>query len=263
MTTLATSDVHAALSRAADQLLQAAGPDGIVSRKDIRAKLLSLEGVERELVEELYKFIDRRDAARSARMTKSDIEGALAYIRTDLVDRYDLDKNGLSEDEVATMSDLGKLAVNLARKLKDATAPTGEALAQKLGSIGKGLFFDAFGSESAMPIEPFYAPAKLSEITRDTLRASLGLTDRPEHEIGKFEPADHGLQRLIDGHADMDDLLEQAEELVRFMRANLRQISAAILGRDDPELGAEHPTYFVGIDSAGNLVGLKTAVIWT
>ena len=47
------------------------------------------------------------------------------------------------------------------------------------------------------------------------------------------------------------------------MKANLREIHAALLGRDDPELGAEHPLYLVGLDSAGNLVGLKTAVIWT
>jgi hypothetical protein len=47
MTTIATSDVHTALARAADQLLRAAGADGVVSRKDVRAKLLSLEGTER------------------------------------------------------------------------------------------------------------------------------------------------------------------------------------------------------------------------
>jgi hypothetical protein len=68
MTTIATSDVHTALARAADQLLSAAGADGVVSRKDIRAKLLSFEGTERDLVDMLYRFIDKRDAARSARI---------------------------------------------------------------------------------------------------------------------------------------------------------------------------------------------------
>lgn len=268
MSNIATSDVHAALHRAAEQLLQAAGPDGVVSRKDIRAKLLSLEGAERELVDELYRFIDRRDAARSARMTRADIDAALAHIRTELVDGHDLDNNGLSEDEVARMSDLGKFAVALARTLKAATAPAGEApageaLAQKIGDLAKGLFFDGYyGSEGGQPIAPFYAAAKLSELTPDTLRAPLGLTDRPEHEITRFEPADACLQGFINFHWDMPEM-EPVEELVRFMKANLREIKAAILGRDDPEFSAEHPLYIVGLDSAGNLVGLKTAVIWT
>lgn len=261
MTTVATSDVHAALTRAADQLLQAAGPDGIVSRKDIRAKLLSLEGTERELVDALYRFIDRRDGARSARMTKTDIDAALAFIRTELVDRHDLDKNGLAEDEVARMSDLGKLAVTLARKLKEATGPAGEALAQKIASLADGLYLDDFGSEGGMGFSPFHAAAKLSQLTKDTVRAALGLTDRPEHDIVRFEPADRCLEKFIATHWEENQ--QQAEEVVRFMKANLREISAVVTGRDDPELGAEHPTYIVGIDSAGNLVGLKSAVIWT
>ncbi|MDI1437303.1 nuclease [Polyangium sorediatum] len=263
MTTLATSDVHAALGRAAEQLLQAAGPDGIVSRKDVRAKLLSLEGTERDLVDMLYRFIDRRDAARSARMTKSDIDAALVHIRTELVDRHDLDNNGLSEDEVARMSDLGKLAVALARTLKAATAPTGEALAQKIGELAKGLFFDGYyGTEGGAPVASFHAAAKLDQLSPDAFRATLGLTDRPEHEIRRFQPADPALQAFIHVHWDMPEM-ESVEELVRFMKANLREITAAILGRDDPEFGAEHPLYLVGLDAAGNLVGLKTAVIWT
>ncbi|WP_225408442.1 nuclease A inhibitor family protein [Stigmatella hybrida] len=263
MPTIATSDVHAALNRAAEQLLGAAGPDGIVSRKDIRARLLSLEGTERALVDTLYRFIDRRDSARSARVTKADIGAALKFIQTDLVDRFDLDNNGLSEDEIARMSELGKLAVTLARSLKAATAPTGEALAKKIGELSKGLFFDGYyGTEGGVPIQPFHAAAKLSQLTPDVLRSTLKLTNRPEHEVARFESADSCLQALINAHYDMPEQ-EQAEELVRFMKAHLRGIHAALLGRDNPELGAEHPLYIVGTDSAGNLVGLKTGVIWT
>jgi hypothetical protein len=47
------------------------------------------------------------------------------------------------------------------------------------------------------------------------------------------------------------------------MKANLREISAVLLGSYEPEQGAEYPVYIVGIDAAGNLVGLKSAVIWT
>ncbi len=82
MTTIATTDVHAALERAAEQLRSAGGPDGVVRRRDIRTRLLALEGAERELVDVLYRFIDGRDAARSARVTKADIDATVAFIRT-------------------------------------------------------------------------------------------------------------------------------------------------------------------------------------
>lgn len=280
MTTIATSAVHAALARAAEHLRSAAGPDGIVSRKDVRVKLLSLEGPERDLVDMLYRFIDTRDSARSARVTKRDIDAELAYIKTELVDRYDLDNNGLSEDEVARMSDLGKLAVTLARTLKTATAPadappapsaeatglTGEALAQKIGSLASGLYLDDFGSEGGQRLEAFHAAAKLSQLTRETFRSTLSLTDRPEHEIVRFEPADRCLGRLVHV-AEWEERRTQGEELVQFMKTNLREIKAVVLGRDsggdDEEVSAEHPAYVVGIDAAGNLVGLKSAVIWT
>jgi hypothetical protein len=276
MTTIATSDAHAALARAADHLLSAAGADGIVSRKDFRAKLLSLEGTERDLVDMLYRFIDKRDAARSARVTKSDINAAVATIKTDLIDRHDLDKNGLSEDEIARMSELGKYAVTLARQLKQATAPavattaptgeasglTGEVLAQKIASLANGLSFEDFGSEGGERLSPFHAAAKLSQLTPDTFRATLGLTDGPKQKISKFESGDRSLQHLIEV-AEVGGRAAQGEEVVRFMKANLREISAVLLGPYDPEQDAEYPVYIVGLDAAGNLVGLKSAAIWT
>ena len=276
MTTIATSEVHAALARAADQLLSAGGADGIVSRKDIRAKLLSLEGAERDLASALYKFVDGRDAARSARVTKSDIDAAVAFIKTELIDKHDLDQNGLSDEEVARMSELGKQAVALARQLKKATAPaaettaptgeasglTGEALAQKIAELANGLFLDDFGSEGGYGFAPFHAAAKLSQLTQDTFRATLGLTDGPKQKIVKFEPGDRSLQKIIGVGYDID-CGPQAEELVRFKKANLREISATVLGPYNEELDAEYPVYIVGIDAAGNLVGLKSAAIWT
>ncbi|MDC0669281.1 nuclease A inhibitor family protein [Nannocystis radixulma] len=266
MTNIATSDVHAALDRAAEQLMNAAGPDGIVSRRDIRAKLLELEGGERALVDIFYQFVDRRDAARSARITRADIDAALAVVRTDLVDRFDLDANGLSDDEVARMSELGKLAVALARTLKEATGPVGEALAREFGARAQGLMFEGyFASESSMPIEPFHAAAQVSSVTRETFRAALGLGDGPQHEIVRFEPAERCLQAFVGVFESMPELElhEPAAELVRFMKAHLRELTAIVLGRDDPALGAEHPLYIVGIDAGGGLTGIKTAVIWT
>ena len=274
MSNVATSEVHAAVDRAAAQLLDAAGPDGIVSRKDIRTKLLALEGKERELVDSLYRFIDRRDGKRSARMTRRDIDDALAYVRKELVDRFDLDNNGLSEDEVARMSELGKLAVSLARTLKDSTGGNkDEPLAQQLQTIvRRGIYFDnCFGTEGGVDIAFFQADAKLTQVTPDTLRSTLQLKDEPQDEIVRFEPGEQALQAIARTYWDDPDLEEddkktaaQARKLVELMKANLRDIHAAVLGRNDPELvGSNHPLYIVGLDSAGVLMGLKTFVVWT
>jgi len=263
---IAISDVHAALERAAEQLRSAAGPVGIVSRRDVRTRLQGLEGAERAIVDVLYRFIDGRDAARSARVTKSDIDATVAHVRTELIDRLDLDQNGLSADEIARMSELGKLAVALARTLKDATAPGGKALAEQLASLANGLWLDDFGSEGGEGFTAFHAAADLSELTPDTFRAALGLTaDRPEHEIVRFEAADRFFERFIHQLIDQDmpELRDKAVELVRVMKTHLRALTVAVIGRDDPALGAVHPAYVVGIDADGDLVGLKSGVVWT
>lgn len=281
MTAISIDSVHSALAQATSHLLSAAGPDGIISRKDVRAKLLSLEGTERSLVDVVYRFIDARDVARSARVTRSDVDAAFEFIKAELIDRFDLDQNGLSDDEIARMSDLGKLAVALARELKAAVAPSvptrtpnveptpadasdlrGEALAQKLAPLLNGLFIDDFGSEGGAPLTPFHAVANLSALTPDTFRATLGLTDGPKEKIVKFEPAERCFGRFI-GTAELIDRLPQGEAVVRFMKANLREIHAVLLGPYDPEYSAEYPLYLVGLDASGNLVGLRTAVIWT
>ena len=263
MSTVATSEVHAVVDRAAAQLLDAAGPDGVVSRKDIRTKLLSLEGAERDLVEALYQFIDRREDKRSSRMTRKTVESALSYVRTELVDRFDLDRNGLSEEEVSRMSELGKLAVSLARSLKGATGSKGEPLAKRLEQLSKGLFFDGcFGTEGGEPLHPFFAAAKLPQLTQDTLRSTLGLSNTREHQIVRFEPADKALRAITQTHRDMPEET-QATELVELMKSHLREIHAAVLGKDSDEEPVDHPVYIVGLDSAGNLAGLKTRVIWT
>jgi hypothetical protein len=261
MTTLATSEVHAAVERAAAHLLNAAGPDGVVSRKDIRDKLNTLEGSERELVDTLYRFIHSRESKPSARMTKRDIDTALAHVRTEIIERFDLDKNGLSEDEVSRMSELG---ITLARTLKEVSGPTGESLFQEVGKLSKGLFFDCcYGTEGEVSIKPFHASAKLPHLTQDTFRATLGLTAAPEHEVTKFESGDRALQAILKTHGDSPEQ-EQAETLVQFMKTHLREIHAAIVGKDDGyDTQWEILVYIVGLDAKGNIVGLKTGVVWT
>jgi hypothetical protein len=122
MPRLAKTAVHAALERAAKNIITASPNDPFISRRDMRAQLKKLRGVERSLTDIFYRFIDHRDAAPGARITAKDVHDALAYAKAKLIDQYDLDENGLSEDEIAQMSRTGKLAVALAYELKRSAA---------------------------------------------------------------------------------------------------------------------------------------------
>lgn len=123
MARVAKADVHAALERAAKHIIDAGGPDQITSRKNLKAKLRELEGAERGLTAMFFGFIDHRDHELGARVTPPDVERALVYAKKELVDDYDLNGNGLSKDEIATMSTTGKLAVRVAQEMKARAKP--------------------------------------------------------------------------------------------------------------------------------------------
>jgi hypothetical protein len=118
MPRIAKSDVHAALQRAAQHIQDAAGPDGRVSRADIKAKVASLEGTEKNLVDIFFRFIDHRDHVPGAQVTKKDIDRAVDYAKEKLIDQYDVNNNGLSNSEISEMSRTGQLAVQLAKEMR-------------------------------------------------------------------------------------------------------------------------------------------------
>jgi hypothetical protein len=129
MPRIAKTDVHAALERAAKNISDAKTPDGVVSRDNIQDKLGELKGTEQKLTDIFYRFIDHRDHVAGARITQKDIDKAVAYAKEKIVDKYDLNNNGLSQNEIAQMSLTGKLAVELARELKAAAAVGGGEVA--------------------------------------------------------------------------------------------------------------------------------------
>ena len=111
MSRIAKHKVHAALEQVAQHILDATGDDPFVSRKDIRAKLVELEGVEQQLTRIFYRLIDRRDAKPGARVTQKDVADTLAYAKEKLVDAYDINNNGLSAAEIAQMELNAELVV--------------------------------------------------------------------------------------------------------------------------------------------------------
>jgi len=176
MARLAKHKVHAALDKAAANILSAAGDDPIVSRKDIRQKLMELEGVEQQLTSVFYRFMDYRDSKPGARITKKDIDETLAYAKEKLIDIYDKNNNGLSAAEIADMSLTARLAVRYA-KLQDQLVEenTPDKLYESLTELGEGLYFPAWANEADAYLSPFRQDAKLQELTEENFSSALGL----------------------------------------------------------------------------------------
>jgi len=118
MARVAKADVNAALARVAQHINDAAGGDKITSRADMKAKLETLEGTEKQLADIFFRFMDHRDYKFGARITSKDVEKALAYAQDRMVEKYDINNNGLSKSEITEMSRTGQLAVQLAKELK-------------------------------------------------------------------------------------------------------------------------------------------------
>ena len=172
MSRIAKSSVNAAFEWAAAQITEAGGRDGITSRAEIRRKIAELTGAERDLVDFFYRFIVRRGGNPSERVTRTDIDAALATARTQLVAAFDTDNNGLSSDEVAAMPLLGRLAVKVARR----RTRTGEELAANFEALAFSLVFEDYSTELHNErFLSFHVPVNLTELTAQTFRDALGL----------------------------------------------------------------------------------------
>ncbi len=269
MSRIAKKDIHVALERAAQNIRSAAGNDPVVSRRDIRRKLQSLRGVEQRLTSIFYRFMDHRDYKPGSRITNKDIEEALQYAEEKLIDKYDLNHNGLSRAEVEKMSTLGKLAVEFAQELKQAALvehlDNGKDIAAKLGELAQGLAFFSFGSETDAPLEPFFLDKKFGHLDREVFARALKLdTGDPARAIEVFEADARAFHRRFIDNYRLYGIHEaiHAGALISFMEDMLRDIVLAIAGKNG-ESGPLHPVYWVGLAPDGCLVGLKTEVLWT
>ena len=121
MPRIAKSDVVASLERAAATIRSAdTNKNGQVSRAEIKAKVQTLSGTEKALVDMFYRFADHRDHKKFARITGSDLAKTINYSAKELIADYDVNNNGLSKAEIAKMSTTAKLAVEWAQEFKAA-----------------------------------------------------------------------------------------------------------------------------------------------
>lgn len=267
MARLAKQKVHSAFDKAAQHILEAAGNDPIVSRQDIRTKLLSLEGIEQQFTSAFYRFIDHRDAKPGSRITKKDVHEALAYAKEKLVDTYDVNNNGLSAAEIAAMPLLARLAVRYSL-LQDLIQPerTSDALYDRLFELGNGLYFPAWANESDAYLSVFRKDANLTELTPQSFRAALGLDpSKPEESIQLWHQGRANYAWIFEQYEEYEQLaaLESFKTLHAFMEAYLRQLTHIVVGSDGTRSNSEYPVYFVGLSPQGDLLGVQSTTIWT
>ena len=109
--------VHHSIDIAADHLKEAAGPDGKISRADMKKAGAQIEDkTEKKLTQVFAKFADHRDFRVGAQLTAKDVDLTAKYAKAKLIDAYDTNRNGLEKKEISKMSLTGQLAVLLAKQ---------------------------------------------------------------------------------------------------------------------------------------------------
>ncbi len=267
MARLAKSKVHAALDQAAKHILDAAGDDPFVSRKDIRGKLRELTGVEQSLTSMFYRFMDNRDAKPGARITQTDIDETLAYAKEKMVDAYDENNNGLSTAEIAKMSLTARLAVRFAI-LQDQQPEevTTDQLYDSLAELGNDLYFPAWANEADAYLTAFRKDAELTELTQESFSSAMGLDpSNPEEAIQLWHQGRAEYEWIFENYESYEqfEALESFKTLHTFMEENLTHITHIVVGLDGLRSDSEYPVYFIGLSPSGDILGFETTTVWT
>jgi hypothetical protein len=124
---IAKADIKAVFVETKDRLLSEAGPDGIVSRADAKAAAEKAPTPQEAALTRLfYGFTDNRDFKAGARVTGSDLARAVDYAGPKMVDRLDVNNNGLSKAELKQGSNSLQLAAAIVQARRDAKAAAAE-----------------------------------------------------------------------------------------------------------------------------------------
>lgn len=173
MPRIAKADVNAALNTAAKAILQAGGSDGRVSRAEVQRALPTMPKEQRKLVDMFFRFVDHRDFKAGAQVTKSDLDRAVAYAKKTMIAKYDLNGDGLSKAEISKMSLTGKLAVDLAKALKQAGSVEGGGSGGKITDKVALAALEAALKFGEDPVRGLATEVKLSDVpqpVRDQLK---------------------------------------------------------------------------------------------
>ncbi len=268
MTRLTVQDMRRAIEEAAEDLITAAGPDGMVSREDIQQKLAKREGAYRDLLEAFYNLL-RDESQPYQRVTRRVIQEGVAFVREQIIGQMEVTPGALTAAEQAALSVSGMDVLVLGAALKRTTgrevpALTSRAIFRQIADNAPGVFFDYLGSESSEAIEAVLIPARAAELTPKTFAEALQLDlNDPTQVIERFVSAKPFFEEFAEQHAPFG-LDAQAAAIAQVMQEHLTHNSIFVLGRDnEPAMGSQHPAYVVGLASDGYLVGFRSIVVWT
>lgn len=122
MSRIAHSVPMSAYDHVARLLERAGGKDGVISRADAEQLVDALrkagKGTEAQAAENLFRFIDARDAKPGGKVTGYDLNLTRGYVQEKLLENRDLNRNGFSRAEIEKMSPTGRALVELGQILE-------------------------------------------------------------------------------------------------------------------------------------------------
>lgn len=291
MSRIAKAEVNAALQTVANAIIKAAGSDGRTSRAEMKAALKELPRNQRALADIFFRFIDHRDFKTGAQVTAKDVTRAVAYAKTHMIAKYDLNNNGLSRDEVSKMSLTGKRAVDLARALKGAGATGGDG--GRLAATQLGAAIDKLAPKANYISESDYSPKSFTatlpaghELNGHNVMTALQPTLERFFEVRSGTLFDDNTSRVYSARDAKDflkglsettpdddaDQLESAKafgEITKLINANLTDVHVVKIGPKEDgtnRLADDHGLYakvVVGRTADGKLAGFILGAVET
>ncbi len=255
------------LEKAIQELTISAGEDGIISRADVRTKLMELDEATYRLVVLLYRFLLSVESGSSKRITIKDVEWTHNLLKQLMIARMDTEESFITGEEVYYIQQPARIMVELARAVKETAkeqmSPETNEIFKRLEALSIHLIFDFFGSEADMPVEAIHIEKKVEELTPEAVAKALELDQsNPSEVIYRFEAAS---SRFYGMFTDLHNSFEipEAKEVLDILQEQLEDTSVIIQGEDNASVDSEHPVYILGIAPDQSLLGLRSAVIWT
>jgi hypothetical protein len=139
-----------------------------------------------------------------------------------------------------------------------ATPPAGDDLSHRIAAAADGLLFS---SESDRPFEPFVLPAARVTAWPPDARHFARMLGADAEEPAAEQGVDAFFRRHIELVEPADEaawrILPRYDALKRLLQQELRELRVFRIGR------VQVRCYVVGLDPAGNVVGLQTVAIET
>ena len=135
---------------------------------------------------------------------------------------------------------------------------TGTDVANRLTPLVTNLRFDDLGSEGDQACTVVRVPGPVTALDEASFKTAFGLTAAtPDNKVERFVDATAALANFIATNSNS----REARTTVDVLKS-LRDVKAIVTG-EDGTTNALHPAYLVGVASDGQIVGIKTGVVWT